>query len=238
MPVAAGPNINKSGLILSLDATDITSYPGSGTTWYDLSGGNYHSTLYNGITYTTINGVKALTLDGIDEWIGNTTLPGSWSDFTLELVFYHNGLDQAASYGIISMGTNGNYGPMFYCHNSCLGSHYYPGSPSGDYPGGQTNWQNNSWNLYTWVYSNTTIDNNTGNFKNYVNGAYSSGTANYNFQNGGMGRGSNGFALGCYSGGSAVYKGSFTLFRVYNRALDASEINQNYQQYKTRFNLN
>jgi hypothetical protein len=34
-----------SGLTLYLDAANINSYPGSGTTWYDLSGNNYHFTI-------------------------------------------------------------------------------------------------------------------------------------------------------------------------------------------------
>ena len=33
-----GPKIVTDGLVLSLDAADKNSYPGSGTTWYDLSG--------------------------------------------------------------------------------------------------------------------------------------------------------------------------------------------------------
>ena len=53
-----GPSVIKSGLILALDAADVNSYPGTGTTWYDLTSGKHHGTLYNGITYTTINGVK------------------------------------------------------------------------------------------------------------------------------------------------------------------------------------
>ena len=33
-----GPKIVTQGLVLSLDAGSINSYPGSGTTWYDMSG--------------------------------------------------------------------------------------------------------------------------------------------------------------------------------------------------------
>jgi hypothetical protein len=152
-------------------------------------------------------------------------------------MFYHNGLDQGSSYGVLSMGANGNYGPMFYCHNDCMGSHYFPGSPSGDYPGGMGYWSNNTWNIFTWVFKNTVTDNTTGDFKTYINGVYNSGTSNFNFHNGGMGRGSNGYALGTYSGGGAVYKGSFAIFRVYNRELSAAEVARNYSLIKTRFGL-
>ncbi len=40
-----GPNIVRDGLVLALDAASYRSYPGSGTTWYDLSGNNFDFTL-------------------------------------------------------------------------------------------------------------------------------------------------------------------------------------------------
>ena len=40
-----GPNIVRDGLVLALDAAAVRSYPGTGTTWYDLSGNNFDFTL-------------------------------------------------------------------------------------------------------------------------------------------------------------------------------------------------
>ena len=237
MGLSHSPKIITNGLILALDAANPKSYPGTGDTWYDLSGGGHHATLYNGVTFNQTAGTPSLTCDGTNNWIGNTTLPGGHSDFTLELMFYHNGQDQGSSYGVLSMGANGNYGPMFYCHTSCMSSHYFPGSPSGDYPSGQTAWSNLTWNVHTWVFTNTVPDDTTGDFKTYVNGAYSSGRSDFNFHNSGMGRGSNGYALATYSGGGAVYRGSYSQFRVYNRALTAKEVLENYTATKARFRL-
>ena len=50
-----------TGLILNLDAKNTASYPGSGTTWYDLSASGYNATLmnsptYNAAGYFTFNG--------------------------------------------------------------------------------------------------------------------------------------------------------------------------------------
>ena len=42
-----------SGYILFLDATNSLSYPGSGTTWTDLSGNGYNGTLINNPSYTS-----------------------------------------------------------------------------------------------------------------------------------------------------------------------------------------
>lgn len=40
-----GPNIVRDGLIVHYDAASKKSYPGTGTTWYDLSGNGYNVTL-------------------------------------------------------------------------------------------------------------------------------------------------------------------------------------------------
>lgn len=45
--ISDGPKITKDGLVLCLDAANTKSYPGSGNTWYDLSGNGYHMT-WNG----------------------------------------------------------------------------------------------------------------------------------------------------------------------------------------------
>ena len=52
---AFGQIIN-NGLVLSLDAADKNSYPGSGTVWSDLSGNNNTGSLINTPTFSNING--------------------------------------------------------------------------------------------------------------------------------------------------------------------------------------
>jgi len=48
MSVNAGPDIIETGLILSYDAMNPRSYPGSGSTWYDVSGFDNHGSISNG----------------------------------------------------------------------------------------------------------------------------------------------------------------------------------------------
>ena len=55
MAITRGPNIVRDGLVLCLDAKDPNSYPGSGSTWYDLSGNNFDYTLGNNLTYSNSN---------------------------------------------------------------------------------------------------------------------------------------------------------------------------------------
>ena len=49
-----GPNIVQDDLILNLDAGNIKSYPGSGTTWVDLAN-TQNGTLTAGQTYSSAN---------------------------------------------------------------------------------------------------------------------------------------------------------------------------------------
>jgi uncharacterized delta-60 repeat protein len=55
--VTPTPNIVTSGLIMQLDANKTESYPGSGTTVFDLTG-SFDNTLSGGATFTTLNGIK------------------------------------------------------------------------------------------------------------------------------------------------------------------------------------
>ena len=51
-----GPRIVTDGLVFNVDAANKKSYPGSGTTWFDLSGNGNNGTLTNGPTFDSNNG--------------------------------------------------------------------------------------------------------------------------------------------------------------------------------------
>jgi hypothetical protein len=63
----------QSGLVLNLDAGVSSSYPGSGTTWTDLSGGGNNGTLTNGPTYNSSNG-GSIVFDGTNDYIQFSTV--------------------------------------------------------------------------------------------------------------------------------------------------------------------
>lgn len=64
------------GLVLQLDAGNLASYKGTGTTWTDLSGNGYHSTLTNGPTYNIAN-KGFLTFDGVDDYANGVAIPST-----------------------------------------------------------------------------------------------------------------------------------------------------------------
>ena len=59
--------IVKDGLILDLDAANRYSYPGTGTTWTDLSGNGNSATLLNGPTFDSANG-GSIVFDGSNDY--------------------------------------------------------------------------------------------------------------------------------------------------------------------------
>lgn len=69
------PNAN-----MYLDATNSSSYPGTGSTWTDLSGGSHTGTLSGAVNYDSSN--KALNFTGTTHGTGYVTLNGSFNDFS------------------------------------------------------------------------------------------------------------------------------------------------------------
>jgi len=81
MSLAHSPRIITDGLVLCLDAGNTKSYPGSGTTWTDLSGNGNNGTLTNGPTYSNSNG-GSIVFDGVNDYV-STNYTATFQDFTL-----------------------------------------------------------------------------------------------------------------------------------------------------------
>ena len=84
MAFGNGPSIVTNGLVLSLDAADRNSYPGSGTTWRDLSGRDNNGTLINGPTFDSANGGN-IVCDGINDYILQTT--PTLTTYSIEIIY-------------------------------------------------------------------------------------------------------------------------------------------------------
>jgi len=76
MAFSHSPKIVTDGLVLCLDAADKNSYPGSGTTWTDLSGNGNNGTLSAAAIGTDVPG--SMDFNGSDEYV---SIPDStdWS---------------------------------------------------------------------------------------------------------------------------------------------------------------
>jgi len=71
MGLGHSPSIVRDGLVLYLDAANSKSYPGSGTTFFNL-GSSADATLVNGPTYSS-NNKGYFTLDGVNDFINTNT---------------------------------------------------------------------------------------------------------------------------------------------------------------------
>jgi hypothetical protein len=68
MGLSHSPSIITQNLVLCLDAANTKSYPGSGTTWTDLSGNGNTGTLVNGVGYSGDN-LGSLSFDGVNDYV-------------------------------------------------------------------------------------------------------------------------------------------------------------------------
>jgi hypothetical protein len=220
-----------NGLVLNLDAAKLDSYPGTGTTWRDISGNNNNGTLTNGPTFSGIGKQAAIVFDGVDDYVncGNTIFPSGSQNFTISIWVYLK--DGVINDYIFSKGSAaaGSAGGGFWMVN---GSTYVRFSATDSTPTRSTNVEHggvslNTWYNFTYTYDGTTI---TG-YKNAASAVADtsiSGPINYV---------SDPILIGTHR-----YLGNFPTmdvasFTFYNRALTADEILQNYNATKTRFGL-
>ena len=84
-----------SSAVFALDAGSAVSYPGSGTTWFDLSGNTRNFTLTNGPAYSSVNS-GVIIFDGANDYAElNYTLPNN--TITI-MVWYYSGSSAGRSY--------------------------------------------------------------------------------------------------------------------------------------------
>ena len=76
------PRIVTDGLVMALDAANTKSYPGSGTTWHDISGNGNNATL-NSVTHKSDNGGVFETAGALTSFIDNNTINLASTNFTV-----------------------------------------------------------------------------------------------------------------------------------------------------------
>lgn len=90
MSLAHSPSIIMDGLWTYVDAANPRSYPGSGTTWYDLGPRNKNGTLLNGPGWVSDNG-GAFQFDGVNQVVNFSTMNAfmepPMAEWTVEVVF-------------------------------------------------------------------------------------------------------------------------------------------------------
>ena len=213
MGIRRGPNIVQSGLVLSLDAGNVRSYPGSGTAVYDLGSQKTNAGLVNSPTFNSST-PRSFTMDGINDYMETPNM-SVISTRTVEI-----------TYRLLSAGQG--WGPLWRSDwrerifpdvlvvINANGTYYYLGGP------------NNTTDVVTiaYSYSGTSL-------KSYRDGQQINSTT----MDGPMDSSTYYYAFGYQCGGSSCLFSNVEIYsvRMYNRQLTDSEILQNYNMTKSRF---
>jgi hypothetical protein len=227
MPSSAGPDIIQNGLVLALDASDRNSYPTTGTSWFDLSGNGNTGTLTNGPTFNT-GSLGNIVFDGVDDYC---QLPNLNLNYPFVISFWGMQSDISSIGPHVTLSN-----PTLDNQLIILGINLATSSEIRIAYFSTTYTQANStgYNLNQ-IYNVTGVFTSSG-FDLYVNGQYKSTlsgakskiwtdtSTSYNLMR-----------LNRVTAG--VYKGTVYNTLIYNRALSASEILQNYNATRTKFGL-
>lgn len=224
MGLSHSPRIVTNGLVFAVDAKNPKSYPGSGTSCTSL----VDSSIVGTLTDITYNSEGSFVFNGTSSFanFGNPTALQLNTNITLESWAM---LSAAATGQIVNK--NGNTGYRYRFLSTQGVQFLAPGATNNN------GTASNRIGLNTWNHIVVTGDS-TG-LKIYVNGVYASNIDNTTAMNLGTGANSADFELGYVSqfGNKEYLNGKIATVNVYNRALSATEIQQNFNALRGRFGL-
>ncbi len=228
-------NIATQGLVLNLDAAIKGSYPGTGSIWTDVSNNGNNGTLTNGPTFSSAD-YGSIVFDGVDDYVNDV---GSVSTFS----FIQNT-------GIFTIST--------WVKPAVLNkTHYFLGNTpttieKGFYYGFHSSngldfvimrGNNSAVLIFTaanfisttdWV--NITAVGNGSTVTLYKNGSsFQTSTGMSNFPTGDSTRVLNVGRITNYS--SETFQGNISVSQIYNRALSATEVSQNFNALRGRYGI-
>lgn len=229
------PKIVTDGLVLLLDAGNRKSYPGTGSTWFDLSGNGYHFTLYNSPAFSSSDAQGSFTfVPASSQYASYPTFPLSFSEgsFTIGITCYYtsvstnDGLLMCSDNNAFNTGGFGlemrfrNGGPMLeYTVSDGVGTGIrLQASPVGGWSGRwSTIWVRHNAQATALLYDKASL---------VQTASYSGEVSSTNKYNLNLGVGPNSY-----------FSGRISTFHVYNRVLSGDEILQNHAALSGRFGL-
>lgn len=218
-------------LVLDLDTAQLRSYPGSGTTWTDISGNSNNLTTVNSPTFTSSDG-GYFSFNGSNQYANRASTvittsanysicawirPASINQLGLAV---HNGRETGATGNGCAFGVgNGNGSAGSKLQVLFSGAAWF--DPGYTFPSA------NAW-YYIAVARGTDL------FRCYVNGTQTSNTVNS-----GGNAPTTQFSVGGPdpTWGTARFNGGVAIVQCYTKELSSTEILQNYNAQKVRFGL-
>ena len=216
-------SIIKTGLVLHLDPKVAESYPGSGTSWYDLSGNGNHGTLINGPGYNSANG-GSIVFDGTNDYVNNSSFSGHQTSAGTISLWAYPTTTSGEFYAIAAGGTT-TYGASraIRLWNGFWGAVNY-GSSNEDFnnivAADANTWVNI---VYVWNGTNITYYKNAVSYSGTKNLLTPAGTT--------LNIGTTAWSL------AAFWPGRISNVYIYNRALTAQEIAHNFNATRDRYGI-
>lgn len=231
-----GPNIVTNGLVFAVDAAASRSYPGSGTTLYDLSGNGYDFTSSVPCTFTSgVNSVPCLDFtSGNQERLDSIKLsPFSGDGFPITVSAVINENARSSYKTILSQHEQDTTDSMCFCSlQGKMGTDHWS-------PGGRrlaTAVPTNEVHMITWTIEEWE-QHQTTEHKIYVDGVAQT-TESYSVDTVGS-LVQDYFRIGNwhFTRADMSFDGQIYSVSCYDRALSAAEVAQNYNAVKKRFNI-
>ena len=230
MSAFAGPEIVNDGLMLALDAGNSKSYPGNGTSIIDLSNTNNNGSLRNGTTYDSNNG-GSLVFSSVakhDVAFSNSSSLSITGPITLSAWIYYTSWNNYPGIITKGYGTSGgyslhirqDYSLWFEIDETNSTRHFY--NPTTVKTG------LDAWYNTVAVYDGSLM-------QIYINGV-PAGAGLAKSVTIGVNSLDVTVANSQYGGGTHV-DGRIPIASIYNRALSAAEIQQNFNALRGRFNV-
>jgi len=213
-----------NGLILALDAAKRDSYPGTGTTWNDISGNRNNGTLTNGPTFNSADG-GSIVFDGVDDRVNLTSSPNLTNNFSISIWTRITTSTPGHMFGFYVSSSPFN-GWALACSFNPVNSgtlNFWDG----------TAWRNSGINISDSLLRYITVTiNNTDLISFYINGVF-----NISVQGSNIPLYVGNKTIGSRSDGLTPLKGNIYNTQLYNRVLSSTEILQNFNATKGRYGL-
>ena len=232
MAFAHSPNILTSGLVLAIDAGNVKSYSGTGTTWTDLSTNARALTLTNGPVFSYLGG-GSIAFDGTND-VATFTSVGVTNNLTIIAWIRTTSTDSTATSSVPALPVVGDtQGSIWYS----FGVH-----------GGKVRYYNAKKNG-VWSFYDSTASVNDGNWHQiavthsksgeivslYVDGAFDSSFSNDSAGSTNYWVYMNTNRIGTSYGSADFFQGSIAQVLIYDALLTSADIKNHYSATRQRF---